>query len=131
MIKVAELRIGNWVNYLGTPSEILTGAQIDKNYAQLTPIPLTPEILEACGFEKRFINGQFYEYYLECTPPGYKKSKTHKLSYYDCRGLREMEWKPFDSGVVHAFPCQYLHQLQNIFFMITGSELTYKMPERV
>lgn len=54
MIKATELRIGNWFNYEGHPAqmdedffEVLFGA---RNYFALSPIPLSPEILEKAGF---------------------------------------------------------------------------------
>jgi hypothetical protein len=123
MIDPKELRLDNWVEY--TPfTGIAEHIQINVfNFADLTgqtdaakpewksrynPIPLTPEILEKCGFE----NNGFY-----CT---------HSDPY--------MEISPSATGFILSVNCSeyeigetfnHLHQLQNLYFALTGEELNY------
>jgi outer membrane protein assembly factor BamD (BamD/ComL family) len=108
MIKANELRIGNWYDHNGryeqvTPNTILEVWESERTWVK--PIPLTTEILEKCGFEQQ--NGV-------------------------------MAWEKED--VVIAFSTlgnffrlyprtnriKYLHQLQNLYFALTGEELTFK-----
>jgi hypothetical protein len=76
---------------------------------RIEPIPLTPEILTACGFE----NGEL---------------KGYNTGYGDI-GISA------DDGAVHLmFESQissqsilYLHQLQNLIYCLTGEELNYNL----
>lgn len=144
-MKVNELRVGNWVRYSNIsalkaqgytkiegilPNDVVyyhdpseeEGAYWQISINDLQPIPLTPEILEKAGFEAREMNnGAFKEYDLSCTPPGYKNE--YRLRYWDMNGRRKIEFAPVMGGNVHAFPCEYLHQLQNLYYAITGVEL--------
>jgi hypothetical protein len=127
MIQAKELRIGNlvyhknnaepglqqdeWaINWVGS-YDIATSIDYPQNYK---PIPLTPGILEACGFKwaaniHRWVHG--------C---GYRLIQ-HNYG--------------FDSGIGDGSflqpPLKYLHQLQNLFFTLTGSELTVNIKELV
>ena len=119
MIQANELRIGNWVydtrtvgSRVGLPvvlNEKVVKRILEYDVDYYEPIPLTPEILEKCGFEKIYeskihstywINGLSYYYWHE-----------RNIQYASFKGL-ELESK-------------YLHQLQNLYFALTGEELTY------
>lgn len=137
MIKANELRIGNKFQALripGKPADILTvkyftegifpdmaiifeeggymGSQVG-NYVPMVPssaangIPLTQEILEKCGFE--------------LFPWGWVKKSTKDF------GIR-LQVKSFSYEVSgnNPVPLQYLHQLQNLYFALTGEELEIK-----
>lgn len=119
MMQPNELRIGNWVvrkdrqsgkficyeqvNYL---KKSIKYGELPSSYC--VGIPLTPEILEKCGFvtdgdswvknkiELMFITTDEH-YEMEFTCPS-------------------MDWK--------IVPIKYLHQLQNLCFALTGKELT-------
>lgn len=78
----------------------------------IKPIHLTPEILEKCGFEKHhadfFIDalmlkpkGNLFEVWLYPTPP--------------------------PQSAYNATNIIYLHQLQNLYFALTGEELEVKL----
>ena len=124
MIQPNELRIGNYIEYfiedkfegdewvLNKVDEddivfcVLNKEQFNLSYR---PIPLTPEVLENCGFEK--VGGYyskspiiFHEYYIEI--------EANDTSY---RG-----------SIVPLYNCKYLHQLQNLYFALTVEELEYK-----
>lgn len=124
MIQANELRIGNWVEWVfpnrnNQPNKFqfceiesirtsLVGVLGSAyGYDQIQPIPLTPEILEKCGFEFDTITF----------------SKSYLLLAEGDNG--------FDVWVgglskVKLNPINYLHQLQNLYFALTGEELTFK-----
>ena len=64
------------------------------------PIPLTPEILEKCGFENSYKFGMVWHNYLK--------------RYAVVVNGESIENVP-----------QNLHQLQNLYFALTGTELNY------
>jgi len=135
MITANELRIGNWV--IGANKELfqIDGygiANVEAFQCDIEPIPLTPEILEKCGFEDisdkkgvidpitkeefkedwiRFVIG------LEYTPEGAYKCKMELE-------LDEEGWY-VDHHYVYV---KYLHQLQNLYFALTGTELALTSP---
>jgi hypothetical protein len=138
----AELRIGNWVTYNpesvdeGTEiiplnvEEILSGGVrlsdgFDNTYYfdEILPIPLSPELLEAIGFKK---NNKRGTYVIEFTNSndcriilfiGIEKENADKPFMF--WGLQDVS---FDSVVVEKII--YLHQLQNLFYSLTGEELS-------
>ena len=149
MISANELRIGNWYND-GYRHKKVTAAFIQKlqslhkiKSASLrfyTPIPLTPEILEKAGFE-------FIEYeditdsasiFSLCSTYKHKKS-FYSYDYYvnvidgkgeTTEGITERTCFEFclacpatDGELIVAAQIKYLHQLQNLYFALTGEEL--------
>lgn len=136
MIKPNELRIGNIIGWrtgfggliIGQAFEVHAdkiaissavpegeeGGQGFMKIAGIEPVPLTPEWLERCGFLAHkngllVANGVFIEH----KPPRFVT-----LFYSD--------------GTSYARPMgkhiEYLHQLQNLYFDLTGEELTIKEP---
>lgn len=123
MIQPNELRIGNWVKDERGRLVTIHGIESNWNYVWLNhlnghgiyclekeriePIPLTPEVLEKCGF---------FEY----------------ISYYLKSGVRITKFLQH-GGVDFAYTgdsiyteVKHLHQLQNLYFALTGEELEYK-----
>jgi len=109
MITPSELRIGNWVAYADDPlvqfqCDIQHLVDIHDEKIEVLPIGLTPEFLERCDFKN---NGQgLFDHdsgniSLRPTTTGYKVIGTHELSV------------------------QYLHQLQNLYYSLTYTELNY------
>jgi hypothetical protein len=112
MIKANELRVGNIIVSEGGIIRSVTGHDIKEQWwhegdphgsagASINPIALTPERLERCGFTFDLFAG-YYVYELPNKPQGIDSIKV-------------------GSGV-------YLHQLQNLYFAITGEEIQIKMP---
>ena len=116
MIKPNELRLLNWVKYDNRYFQIHSIAYVfptlntDEfgigvvDYNNIQPVELTPDILEAAGFtngiktiETSFLETEFYVDLMD-GDAGFNK-----------HGL----W----------FPCKYLHQLQNLYYCLTGEEL--------
>lgn len=121
MIDPKELRIGNWVKIRGqfivqvldhiTLTWFAYSQHQACGYSDTEPIPLTPEILERCRFESR---GGFYyvhaniNHYFEIAP--------------NIRGFKlSVNGNEYEMGEVFLS----LHQLQNIYFALTGEELIY------
>lgn len=134
MLNPSELRIGNivWESSSFTPSpddfeEIVVGAinGIDKvvldnqnniySYDYLYPIPLTPEWLGRFGFTKQG-DGSFY----------IQVGNTLYLEFdndLSCSIIPET----WSGSAVYTFAdISHLHQLQNLYFALTGEELTIK-----
>lgn len=131
MIKPEELRIGNWVNRLGNPTvinSIQKGVEIGYvstpisgsiTTNQIEPIPLTEEILIKAGFEKQqpsfdarinifYQNIEIYTY----------ESTLMEGSFY----IGQDE----DSVLIYSEK-MYVHQLQNLFYSLTGTELKIQL----
>lgn len=128
-VYIKELRDGNYImpnsrefvpEYNGT----MTQVDLDIRYygetaydenegeylSQYEPIPLTPEILERCGFE--------------CDASYQVPHWTHKSGFYfhdDCftQGI-------FSIRILNAIDVEfkYLHQLQNLYYSLCQKELT-------
>ena len=122
-MKAEELRIGNLVyNHHNeiTSVDINTFNKfkyptMGGNPANISPIPLTEEILFKCGFEKLTTKSE----------TGYKASSysyRNGYSFIVC----------FDDGVLSVDFWQgnekrYLHQLQNLFHALTNEELQIEL----
>jgi hypothetical protein len=132
MIEAHELRIGSLV-YKGdesTPFKVMallysevklcdatvaTPAQSahhpNAKYSELRPIPLTPEILEKCGFDE---NCSYY-----------KKDNVEIVKIYDSKIGDHYHFCP-DKTISFGY-FQYIHQLQNLYFALTGEELNVQL----
>ena len=104
MIKSNELRIGNLVEKEG---EIYVADFITINMAHnYNPIPLKPEILEKCGFIPTgladFINGEIELWQVN----------------------NEFHYSVHDD---YHISINSVHQLQNLYFALTGEELTIQL----
>ena len=142
MLKANELRIGNfifWNSKLSSPeTSFLTPVEVtsilpDKigyispgiehrsesfeddllqtqtahgSLEEFEPILLTREILEKCGFENMDANDQYTRYRKEPLTIRFMAGNSIRAS------IRDRE-----------FVCQWLHQLQNLYFDLTGEEL--------
>jgi len=110
MINANELRIGNWVKHLGLDVRIEAHgiAMFEDGDFSCDPIPLTPEILEKSGFKKTNVFDYVKKPILlhDMTDTSF----SHFETYW---GKQE-----FFLNTV-----EYLHQLQNLYFALTGNEL--------
>jgi hypothetical protein len=115
MIKANELRIGNWVNVQDQSVQL---SFIDnEDNEEFEPIPLTPEIVEKCGF----VNKAVHEFWMS-------KQATHLWANvaYSMTGHVLLK-DTIHSGSVRITNIKFLHQLQNLYFALTGEELEIKM----
>jgi hypothetical protein len=117
-ISAVEIRVGNYYDHNGdvrqvTPSTIEEVWNAKRQWCK--PIPLTEEWLLRFGFDnwfgKEYIlsNGHFY-----CV---FKFYKNGRIDTYFC-GQNE-RFKNKDTRFI-----KYVHQLQNLYFALTGEELT-------
>jgi len=119
MIKINELRIGNYVLMSGVivrmDNKLFHAVLNGFNGYEPEPIPLTEDILLKCGFELeeklndyRFNDSEFYV----------NKNK-----------ITGDFWVYMSNGDEDACltSIEYLHQLQNIYFALTGQELTFNL----
>lgn len=134
MIDPKELRIGNWVIFDGRHEQILGDISgphgtYPESGNNLSPIPLTPEILEKCGFEVYKDNPYWKN-------PNY-------VFYHLTIGYESFPIAIVDGEIVKYFACEddeyswfgrpiiSLHQLQNLYFALTGTELNYSPDNKI
>ncbi len=118
-----ELRLGNWVQYTHNKqlvkirqlrTELIEVYHNPKqtgfcSYEDIKPIPLTEEILLKCGFEK--INAYaFRKKGFILNGRKVKDSIGFHFTHYEC-----------------TVEYQHLHQLQNLYFALTGQELNIEL----
>lgn len=121
-MNASELRIGNWVKVPTTDgSDVFT--QIEpSNYCHewnseisiesYNPIPLTEEWLVKFGFEKIYHSWIHDEFDFDIVMHGHR---------YVLADISEDSGRYFAHGKF-----QFVHQLQNLYFALTGEELTLK-----
>ena len=112
MIKPNELRIGNYFfDEDGNEKQIGYSdlVSLELTVLHFNPIPLTPEILERCGFEKGNDNLSLkvFEGYVSIL-----------LILNTFPLVLEI-----DGSRMPLHRVKYLHQLQNLYFSLTGEEL--------
>ena len=127
-MKATELRIGNWINYIGSGDVQLSSKEalcnvfddLESEYPLSSPIPLTEEWLLKFGFELKDevnmgfikqINFPHMKNYL------YANSKFYTTALWDDK-------KQIEIFIMNQ--AKYVHQLQNLYFALTGEELTIK-----
>jgi hypothetical protein len=82
----------------------------------ISPIPLTPEILEKCGFNKEEKKTNRND-----IPSGtYQVYDKGHFAFNSIHG-----W--WFNGKQLDFPPQYLHQLQNLYYFLCGEELNVSL----
>lgn len=129
MIQANELRIGNWVHWYetckvtaidtngGNYISIVTNRgehRIEIDIERFKPIPLTPEILEKAGF--------VIDYSWQIP----KVQKDNFVMYID-----NSDGFTLSANFGHIqqldVEIKYLHQLQNLYYCLTGKELEIKL----
>jgi hypothetical protein len=127
MVGQTELRLFNKVSWKGGIDNVV-GIELDRDgdgyfvtlsdklggiaYAStkdLDPVPLTPEWLKWCGFE---INGGEKDGWNYSNKDGFTLTSKY----------RHAQW----GWYYNDYEITTLHQLQNVFFALTGEELTIK-----
>ena len=126
-ISAQDLRIGNYVmsgkgiySLSAISNPYCIGIHLPDNKAVelqlglLSPIPLTPELLERCGFVKTTLDETPYEIW------------THsKIEIWNLNGMYWVLEMAEQAGV--NLQLKYLHHLQNIVHALTTIELDVKM----
>lgn len=117
MIEPRELMAGNWVKDPYNVERQMTAKDVWRAETMaFYPIPLSPEVLKKCGFVER--QESFFLYY--------SKEYIHvavtrkvELEYLD---EKTYAWIAGNT-IVHL---TFLHELQNLYFALTGTELNYQ-----
>lgn len=92
------------------PAQVETFFQ--KNYYELTPIPLTEDWLLKFGFIVE--DTSTYS-------PGYEKPyRVYRKLQFTYNGIQQAWW--YNGQVLYLQP-QHVHQLQNLYFALTGEDL--------
>lgn len=104
MIQANELRHNNWYKRAGK-------IQFNIGEFDAEPILLTSKILEQCGFKKDNRSSRFY--------------KTPFFIYAPGSPISSFAFGIIGRGRITTM--KYVHQLQNIYFAITGEELKIEM----
>lgn len=122
MIDATQVRIGNWVqDWAGSVFKQVCDISTDlvecewNNggfYVEPHPIPLTSDILEKCGLKKW--NEDEPDYFIQ-----------GKLWF-------KLEWSGDCYSWAHEYntivsEIRHLHQLQNLYFSLTGEELSIEL----
>jgi hypothetical protein len=140
LIDITTLRLGNLLLYNNEPHYVsFLSLDIDDEYQELIgvtpfgkrsgekndwiralgdslkPIPITEEWLIKCGFEK----GPAYE------PEGITYKKRIGISPVAISTTERYRYLWIDEKLIHHNH-QHVHQLQNLYFALTGEELTIK-----
>lgn len=134
MIKPNELRIGNaleyfvedslseseWILNIVDADDIALACKDEYFNKYYRPVPLIPEILVKCGFKR-------HTYEMSGCKVWYLQDTSWRVaqSYRD-----ENEYKLWHERVSpptwNLKTLNYLHELQNLIFSLTGEELTFK-----
>ncbi len=147
-MKSNELRVGNWVKsttddkyfqitaidhdkdgYLGYYVEYCDGTICIEElgpdgWCPVSPIELSPEILEKAGFEKTISHiGPFDIEYID-----YRREFFVCFLLSDNRGLEVEFWAKHNTINERGYLriVKYVHQLQNLYFCLVGEELNIK-----
>ena len=141
MIQANEVRIGNLLLSGGVvvtidARSIFNIWDVSKKY---DPIPITPEWLERLGFEfedtlsfSEYFNkshGNIKAFIIDsvwfCSRFDWMCHKEHHLSHRGwCVGRRNTNNRYNGWNYDESAEVKYIHQLQNLYFALTGTELT-------
>lgn len=106
-----EPEIGGWIETTIDPEDLLhLSSEDDDDYR---PIPLTPGWLERFGFKKRVTVGHSTQWFIGLNPINHDW-------LFDVLWL-DNEPAPFYRN--GYFMIKHVHQLQNLYFALTGEEL--------
>lgn len=121
-MKSSELRIGNWVDFDGE-SDKITAYQLYVNFMDddcgIEPIPITEEWLVKFGFEKWHDGSCYIKKY---SNQGELLVFNHTTPVAAANDIKPGEYYYIFHRTVHVI--KYVHQLQNLYFALTGTELT-------
>lgn len=137
-LKCADLRIGNYVSFLDIWCKII-GIDKDRvlieyhngdtDYCHIDyiePIELTEDILTKIGFEDR------KGYFNYSKVFGDENNYCDSIHIYYCPRLKHFKFthdkvKECDLQTMDLYNIQYLHQLQNAYYCLTGQELNIEL----
>jgi hypothetical protein len=121
-----ELRKNNLVDWNGEIAKISQLLELEvvfkcgetDLYTALKPIPLTEEILLKCGFELNEDLGDMKYYQIPNEKRGFGVCFDHDEIVFYLFNIKGITNLIYDESFF-----QHLHQLQNLYFALTGTEL--------
>ena len=116
MINQNELRVGNWMlsHTYSLFYQIKKGCDIEYYAQKFSPIPLTPEVLEQCGFSFHRASGLWYI--------------SHQTDEKEASIILDKDFNVLDNALNPVgIQLHYLHQLQNVYADFTEKELSLKL----
>ena len=125
-MKATELRLGNYVTQIGELFQVSVDIlkEMESHDDVYTPIPLTEEWLIKFGFKIGYWANEGRWFY----HPDYGDRDIKNkfiLNDIENRGIFSFDWR----GTERLATIQYVHQLQNLYFALTGEELAIKKKE--
>jgi len=120
-----ELRIGNWVEridigFSGAKKVVFQIRHLDIiHHESYSPIPLTTEILDKCGFWANRFDVPSFE--INDMATHLELIEANGFYYPSIDQMQDIG----PSQNVSLTRIQYLHQLQNLIFTLTNEELNY------
>ena len=125
IMEARELRIGNWVARENQPEGFIIDSWsfsvCEKSPEKYKPIPLTEEWLLKLGFTEcsNLIHTTFDVWVIDNYMPHFFILKLKDVFYFNLEPKNNYlsSW---------GNPINYVHQLQNLYFALTGEELTLK-----
>ena len=121
-MKVEELRIGNWVMGYHDPFQwslehfdLLKQADLDEIIKE--PVLITEEVLLKCGFEIK----------PNSSLPAFAYSRRLDLQVEFMLGEYSFRIEVENRHTTFVRVIKYLHELQNLYFSITGEELEVEL----
>lgn len=121
-----QLRIGNYV--IDDDGEIIRLQSVDDLRYDICydPIPLTEEWLLRCGFEKKELNGEDWSEIVYLLDVKDGRGGDFILTYANDFSLN-ISGDDVDLGITPPIErFRNLHQLQNLFYILSGDELKIK-----
>ena len=119
MIDPKELRIGNWIMDVEPYNDIfeITDIHINKagNGWSFRPIPLTKEWMVKFGATDKWDYNR-WEIAVD---------ESHNIGHWLWEEMEKTELWCDDNSYTQYPPLRYVHQLQNLYFALTGKELEY------
>ena len=114
-MKAEELRIRNWVKHPDYQHPIQVNAYwilVCSEKEHFEPLPLTEEWLLRAGFvqEKNTFYSDHFDYQLQSNKDGF-------VFYHE------------QLSAFYGTEIKFVHQVQNLFFALTGTELAFKTEE--
>jgi hypothetical protein len=145
-----ELRIGNWVeeynphhpqykNFVKVESvneegiNLIGSVDYDCGIIEanpcINPIPLTPELLVKCGFELTYNKTNHKRCEISVGEDGFKLEFNWRKEALEWTEFKITGNGGYDDGGEMSINdiCKHLHQLQNLYFALTGEELSIEL----
>ena len=139
MIQANELRIGNWIEWRNPNFDLKECVCVDvddfkfiieKNVGHhYSPIPLTPEILEKAGLHlEREVTEKHHQFDFETKTIYYSDwDWIEESGGFEVRFISNTKDNNVAINTKYKSNVIYLHQLQNLYFALTGEELPIEL----